>query len=571
MAEMPGMRGRVWKAFWVVLGAVFLTELAVMYVLHWLRLGLPWWQVALIDTAILSLTVSGTVYWAVARPYGETAPAPDSRPFRQQGGREAAIAGLYPVKTFGLLVLAIFVINTAVLGLLEMRAPVAGENGWGEALSHGVFATLPIAGAVWWLVVGPLRRAVRRLEHAAGKSARVARRLRESEEHYRILFESSWDAIMTLEPPSWKFTSANQATLDMFGAESEAGFTMLGPWEVSPPVQPDGRPSSEKAAEMIGIAMREGAHYFDWTHKRLNGASFPATVLLTRVERRGRTFLQATVRDVSAEVAAREALDRANAELAVKNRQLEAANRSKAEFLAAVSHEMRTPLNVILGFADALEADDAGRLGAQQAEYLREIRGAGEELLQVVNAILDMSSLDAEKPADAHELAEVEGLLRDAVEAQRESARRRGIEIIVEAEAGSGRTVCNPRALRKALNQLLSNAVKFNRDQGRVTVSLRRGAGGTIEIAVADNGIGIAAQDMPRLFQPFVQLDASHARRYGGIGIGLALVRRLSEACGGSVSAESEPGKGSVFTLRLPVGAAGSETAAAGNQSAAVR
>jgi signal transduction histidine kinase len=107
--------------------------------------------------------------------------------------------------------------------------------------------------------------------------------------------------------------------------------------------------------------------------------------------------------------------------------------------------------------------------------------------------------------------------------------------------------------MRKALDHLLSNAIKFNREGGSVTVSLRRqGKDGPVEIAVADTGIGIAQEDLPRLFQPFVQLDASHARRYGGIGIGLALVKRLADACGSGIDVESEPGRGSVFTLRLP-------------------
>ncbi|MFZ1060199.1 MAG: ATP-binding protein, partial [Candidatus Rokuibacteriota bacterium] len=106
---------------------------------------------------------------------------------------------------------------------------------------------------------------------------------------------------------------------------------------------------------------------------------------------------------------------------------------------------------------------------------------------------------------------------------------------------------------RKALDHLLSNAIKFNREGGRVTVSARRnGEDGSIGIAVADTGIGIAPQDLPRLFQPFVQLYASRTRGFGGVGIGLALVRRLAETCGGSVEAESEPGRGSVFTLHLP-------------------
>lgn len=203
-----------------------------------------------------------------------------------------------------------------------------------------------------------------------------------------------------------------------------------------------------------------------------------------------------------------------------------------------------------------LLAGEAGELNARQAEQVHEIRSGGGELLKIVNAILDMSSLDAEKLAASKEVVDLAGLVKDAVAAQTRQAKERGIEIDTEIEPDAEFAVCNPRAVRKALDQLLSNAVKFNCDRGRVHIMVRRSKGkdkpGPIEIAVADTGIGIAPGDMPRLFQPFVQLDASLARRYGGIGIGLALVRRLAEACGGQVTVESEPGKGSVFTLRLP-------------------
>jgi PAS domain S-box-containing protein len=125
------------------------------------------------------------------------------------------------------------------------------------------------------------------------------RALRESEEKHRALFESSWDAIMTLAPPDWKFTSGNPATIAMFQAKDERDFTARGPWEVSPEYQPDGRPSGEKAKEMIEKAVREGMSYFEWTHRRLSGEDFPATVLLARVVVKGETCLQATVRDLS--------------------------------------------------------------------------------------------------------------------------------------------------------------------------------------------------------------------------------------------------------------------------------
>jgi len=132
--------------------------------------------------------------------------------------------------------------------------------------------------------------------------------LRRSEAKHRILFESSRDAIMTLAPPSWKFTSGNPATLEMFATRDEAEFVSLGPWELSPEFQPDGRPSGEKAKEMIEAAMKEGSNFFEWQHQRLHGEEFPATVLLTRVELDGQVFLQATVRDFCEQKQAQEKL-----------------------------------------------------------------------------------------------------------------------------------------------------------------------------------------------------------------------------------------------------------------------
>ena len=137
---------------------------------------------------------------------------------------------------------------------------------------------------------------------------RIEKNLRDSVEWHRVLFESSRDAIMTLAPPSWKFTSGNPATLEMFGARDEAEFVALGPWDLSPEFQPDGRPSDEKAAEMIEKAMKEGTHSFEWQHKRFQGEEFPASVLLTWVELGDQLFLQGTVRDISEQKQAEQAL-----------------------------------------------------------------------------------------------------------------------------------------------------------------------------------------------------------------------------------------------------------------------
>ncbi len=143
---------------------------------------------------------------------------------------------------------------------------------------------------------------------------RVDQARRESEERFRVLFESSHDAIMTLEPPLWRFTSANQATVDMFKTGSKEGFLSCAPWNLSPERQPDGRDSPTAVRIMIETAMREGTHTFEWTHKRVGGETFPAIVSLTRMEQAGKSFLEATVRDVTyikrAEAALRESEER---------------------------------------------------------------------------------------------------------------------------------------------------------------------------------------------------------------------------------------------------------------------
>jgi len=130
------------------------------------------------------------------------------------------------------------------------------------------------------------------------KTSAAEEALRDSEEKYRVLFDSSSDAIMMLEPPSWKFTGCNPATIKIFGVKDEKEFISLAPWELSPEYQPDGRTSAEKAQAMIDKAMKEGSNFFEWTHRRYKKEAFPATVLLTRVRIKGRDFLQATVRDI---------------------------------------------------------------------------------------------------------------------------------------------------------------------------------------------------------------------------------------------------------------------------------
>ncbi len=146
------------------------------------------------------------------------------------------------------------------------------------------------------------------LKRETAERAQAELTLRENETKYRGIFESSRDAIMLLFPPEWRFTACNPATVDLFGADSAEHFTSLGPWDVSPPFQADGELSTSKAPMVIQRAMQEGSHYFEWLHRRINGPAFPATVLLTRITLQGKTGLQATVRDISEQKRAEQAL-----------------------------------------------------------------------------------------------------------------------------------------------------------------------------------------------------------------------------------------------------------------------
>ncbi len=244
-------------------------------------------------------------------------------------------------------------------------------------------------------------------------------------------------------------------------------------------------------------------------------------------------------------------------EIQDKNRQLAQASEHKSQFLASMSHELRTPLNAIIGLTEMM-VTNAARFGTEKAlEPLNRVHGAGTHLLGLINQVLDLSKIEAGKLELSPESVHVAPLLDQVIGTARQLAEQNKNRLLVEAQENLGALTVDPMRLRQILLNLLSNACKFTK-QGEVSLRVRKTVNGRswFEFAVADTGIGMTPEQQAKLFQEFSQAEASTAKRYGGTGLGLAISRKLARMMGGDVTVASEPGKGSVFTVRLPGGAA---------------
>lgn len=240
-------------------------------------------------------------------------------------------------------------------------------------------------------------------------------------------------------------------------------------------------------------------------------------------------------------------------ELSVANAELAHAARLKDEFLASMSHELRTPLNAILGITEGLQEELYGPLNARQHQSVALVGESGRHLLALINDILDVSKIESGRLALEPEIIDVRTTCEASLQFVRQTALHKGITIELQLDPAVRVVRADARRLKQILINLLSNAVKFTPEQG--TIGLECTADRQqqrVHFCVWDTGIGIAQEDIQRLFQPFVQLDSSLSRRFAGTGLGLALVRRLTELHGGHVAVTSELGRGSRFTVTLP-------------------
>lgn len=331
---------------------------------------------------------------------------------------------------------------------------------------------------------------------------------------------------------------------------------------ISPHNQPGVRQSLERAFSGEAHTHRTEAagHHFETVYSPVRGPCGEVAAVSIRVK-------DVTARENAlAEIAAlnatlEERVARRSEELASLNVELANAARAKDAFLASMSHELRTPLTGILGAAELLRVGAHGPLNEAQLRTLRTLEEAGRHLLSILADLLDLAKIGAERLSlrpDACVLADV---CESALSMVRNEAQRKGIELVFRGPGSSVRFGADARRVRQVLVNLLANAVKFTPAGGTVELSAHGDPGeGLVRLEVRDTGPGIAAEDLPKLFQPFTQLDTRLSREHAGTGLGLALVRSLTELHGGRVEVESAPGTGSLFRVVLPWRPAGARS-----------
>ena len=281
---------------------------------------------------------------------------------------------------------------------------------------------------------------------------------------------------------------------------------------------------------------------------RKDGSEFPVEISLSPVLTREGTFVASAIRDVTERKAFEQRLQELNSEL-------ERASRAKDQFLAAMSHELRTPLNAILGFTGTLLMKLPGPLTQEQDRQLHIVQWSGRHLLSLINDILDLAKVQSGKRELSFERVPVREVVHDVAASLASLALEKGLEFTHAVSEEAAFVATDRRSLRQILLNLANNAIKYT-ERGSVRIDAcasKWGGDSALCVSVTDTGIGIKPEDVERLFLPFEQLDPSSTRRFEGTGLGLHLSQSLALLLGGELSVASEHGRGSTFTLSLPM------------------
>ena len=367
--------------------------------------------------------------------------------------------------------------------------------------------------------------------------------IQESEQRLRVIAEAAPMAVLIVTFDDGIVRYANQRFCEMFGFDASSAQGLVATTLYADP----------QHRERFIDELRERGHVegMEMLYKRADGEEFWGLLASQRIVFDGRPAMISGLADISDR-------KRMESELHKAVQATEQATRAKSDFVANMSHELRTPLNAIIGLTEMM-VTSAARFGTEKAqEPLNRVHRAGTHLLGLINQVLDLSKIEAGKLELSSEPVILASLIDDVVGTARQLAEQNKNRLVVESPDDLGSLTVDPMRLRQILLNLLSNACKFTK-QGEVRLQVRKviDGGNWVELAVADTGIGMTAEQQAKLFEEFTQADSSTARHFGGTGLGLAISRKLARMMGGDVTVTSQPGKGSVFTVRLPGSADG--------------
>lgn len=391
---------------------------------------------------------------------------------------------------------------------------------------------------------------------------RAQQALAQSEKRFRQLAEHIHEVFYLVELKGPRLLYVSPGYESLWGRSIEAIYegTLQ---DVLAPIHQEDRPSIEAAIAGLYAGRNSALEY------RIIRPDGEMRWVLDRfypiLDAAGKPYRMAGVQeDITTRKCAEAALQQANEHLEQRvsertdalqqaNHVLTKAARLKDEFLASMSHELRTPLNAILGMSEALEEEVYGSLNTRQRKSLRSITESGQHLLALINDILDLSKITAGKLLLDIQPLTVAALCHAELRLLEKNAQAKQLRIILELDPAVRNLSADQRRLKQILGNLLSNAVKFTPTGGTIGLQVHGDQQSqTMNFTIWDTGIGIAQEDFPHLFKPFVQLDSSLARHYEGTGLGLALVKHLTELHGGHVHLESTVGAGSRFIITLP-------------------
>ena len=381
------------------------------------------------------------------------------------------------------------------------------------------------------------------LTRSLAERERIESALRISDMRFRRLAESGLLGVMVCDLHG-NISEANETFLEIVGhtrAELEAGEVRWG--EMTPPEWEAADLAAIEELEAHGIASPFEKEYF-----RGDGGRVPVLLCVAMLEAPECICL---VLDITQRRQLESVRERAR-KLELENRRVQEASQLKSEFLANMSHELRTPLNAIIGFAELLHDGAVPPEAPEHREFLGDILTSGRHLLALINDVLDLSKVEAGKLELFPERVALEPLIGEVVSILRTTAANRGVRVQIDVDPALESVELDPSRAKQVLYNYLSNALKFGREDGRVTVRAHAETEDVFRLEVEDDGMGISAADRGRLFVEFQQLDGGASKHHEGTGLGLALTRRLVEAMGGSVGVDSEPGEGSTFFAVLP-------------------